>query len=176
MVGIFFVSWEHNFNLKAVIMFKGTYYYVLADILLAIADSLIRSLHNEVSFIAIILIRFIVLTFLITILGSYLTNTFKYPKITKRIDNKFAIMIFIQVLIIFIGDIGNIYALGESATITEAIGSLQTLFVFILVLLLSRVKFLKDGLNETLDRKTLSVRIIGMVFATIGTFGIAFAI
>ena len=176
VAGIIFVSWEHNFSIREVLLFKGTYYYLLADALLAFADSLIRSLHNEISFIVIILIRFIVLTSLITILGSHLSNTFNYPKIPKNIDYRFLILIFLQTLIIFIGDIGNIYALGESATLTEAIGSLQTLFVFILVLIFSRFKILKDGLNEVLDRKTLTVRIIGMILATFGTIGIALAV
>lgn len=176
VLGVLFVSWEENFSLKDVLSFKGTYYYLLANVFFAIANSLIRLLDNKVSFVAIVLIRLIVLTSLIELFGSFLNNKFSYPKINKNLSSRFVIIIFLQILIIFIGDLSYIYSLGESVTITEAIGSLQSLFVFIMILLLSKVEHVKANLNEKLDHKTLSVRIFGMLLATIGTIGIALAV
>lgn len=176
VIGILLVSWDTKLSIKEVLFFKGTYYYILTNIFWAIANSLIRFLHNDVHYVGIILIRLIVLTSLIFLVASKLNTRFSYPPIEKKFNGKFFLIVTVLVLSLFLGDLGYIYSLGFSATITEAIGSLQGLFVFIMILLLSKIKFFKDGLDEPLDKKTLTVRILGMVFATIGTIGIALAI
>ena len=175
VIGILLVSWDTSMGIKDVLYFKGTYYYILTNVFWSIANSLIRFLHNDVHFVGIILIRLLVLTSLIFLLAPKLNETFSYPKI-ERFSLKFTILVTILVLELFLGDLGYIYSLGFSATITEAIGSLQGLFVFVLVLVLSKIKYFKDGLKEPLDNKTLTVRILGMILATIGTVGIAFAV
>ena len=174
--GILLVSWEQGLPVKEVFLLKGTIYYILTNIFWAIANSLITFLHNDVHYVGIILIRLWVLTFLIFILSSKLNTSLKYPPLDRRFDTKFALLTFFLVLLLFLGDLGFIYALGDSVTITEAIGSLQGMFVFVLVLLLSKIPFFNDGLKEPLDKKTLSVRIFGVFLATIGTVGIAISI
>lgn len=176
VLGILLVSWDTKLSIKDVLFFKGTYYYILTNIFWSIANSLIRFLHNDVHFVGIILIRLIVLTSLIFLVASTLNTRFSYPPIEKKFNRRFFLIVTVLVLLLFMGDLGYIYSLGFSATITEAIGSLQGLFVFVLILLLSKVQFFKDGLEEPLDKKTLSVRILGMVLATIGTVGIALAL
>ena len=176
LLGVLFVTWEKGISIKNVLKFKGSYYYIITNILWAIANSLITYLHNNVNYVGIILIRLIILTFLILILSTPMNNSFEYPPINKKFNLKLSIMIFFLVLVLFIGDMGYIYSLGESITLTEAIGSLQGLFVFFIVLILSKIKIIKNGLNETMDKKTLSVRITGAILAIIGTLGIVFAI
>lgn len=176
VLGIFLVSWKKGLPLKDVFMLKGTIYFILTNIFWAIANSLITYLHNDIHFVAIIMIRLVVLTTLIFILAPKLNISFKYIPLDKKFNEKFALITFFLVLVLFMGDLGYIYALGETVTITEAIGSLQGIFVFIMVLILSKIPFIKDGLQEPLDRKTITVRITGIFLATIGTLAIAIII
>lgn len=176
VIGIILVSWQKGLPIKDVFLLKGTIYYILTNIFWAVANSLITFLHNDVHFVAIILLRLIVLTSLIFIFAPKLNTSFNYKPLDKKFNKKFAILSFFLVLILFLGDLQYIYALGESVTITEAIGSLQGLFAFIIVLGLSWFPFFKNGLKEPLDKYTLVVRILGMVLATIGTLAIAIII
>ena len=176
LFGVLFVTWEKGISISDVLKFKGTYYYIITNILWAIANSLITYLHNNVNYVGIILIRLIILTFLILILSTPMNKSFEYPPINRKFNLKLSIMIFFLVLTLFLGDMGYIYSLGESITLTEAIGSLQGLFTFFIVLILSKAKIVKNGLNEAMDKKTLSVRITGAILAVIGTLGIVFAI
>ena len=173
VIGILFVSWEKDLPLKDVFMLKGTIYYILTNIFWAVANSLITFLHSEIHFVAIILIRLWVLTFLIFILSTKLNSSLKYSPLPKKFDKTLALLTFFLVIVLFMGDLGFIYSLGSSLTISEAVGALQGLFVFILVLLLSNIPFFKNGLKEPLDKKTLTVRVLGIVLATLGTIEIA---
>lgn len=176
VVGILFVSWEKNLPVKEVFLLKGTIYYILTNIFWAVANSLITFMHNEVNYVAIILIRLWVLTILIFVFSAKLNTSFRYDPLPKKFDKKLAFLTFFLVILLFMGDLGYIYSLGFSVTITETLGSLQGIFVFIMVLLLSNSPFFKKGLKEPLDKKTLSVRIAGIVLATVGTIGIAIAV
>jgi hypothetical protein len=90
----------------------------------------------------------------------------------KKIDFKLTIITFILVLFLFIGDMGFIYSIGEKIVISEAMGSLQGLFAFFIVFLLMPFSFIRKGLKEKLDKKTITIRIIGTIIATLGTLGI----
>ena len=173
VIGIFLVSWQKGLPIKDVFLLKGTIYYILTNIFWAIANSLITYLHNNVHFVAIISLRLIVLTSLIFIFSTQLNSSLHYKPLDRKFNIKFAFLTFFLVLVLFLGDLQYIYALGESVIITEAIGSLQGIFVFIFVLILSIFPFFNTGLKEPLDNHTLLVRIIGIILATLGTLAIA---
>ena len=166
-LGIILTSWQEELSFIKGIKSSGTIYFLLTIFFWGFANVIIGAVNNEVFVITFLLIRLITLNFLTIIL---------YPKFKSilgadlplELNFKSLILVSIFVLIATIGDAAYIVALGDSVTITEAIGVFQGAIVFVFVLFLSQNPFLKSIYNEPLEKRTLMVRFLGIVIATIG--------
>ncbi|MFX0124323.1 MAG: hypothetical protein ACFFAE_11845, partial [Candidatus Hodarchaeota archaeon] len=97
-----------------------------------------------------------------------LTETVRKPKLVLQ-------AIF-YVILIMIADITITLAIGESLTITEAITALEGLFVFIFMVLIAQNNTLKNALQEPFDKKTLTVRFLGVIIATVGIISFIYSL
>ncbi|OLS16509.1 MAG: hypothetical protein HeimC3_54520 [Candidatus Heimdallarchaeota archaeon LC_3] len=167
-LGIIFISWQEDFSFIKGVRNSGSIYFLLTIFLWGFANVIIGAVNNEVFVISFLIIRLLVLNTLTILL---------YPKLKEYLGEdhplhfelKSIFLISVFVLIATIGDAAYIMALGESVTITEAIGAFQGVIVFILVLLLSQNSLLRSIYNEPLKKKTLLVRFLGITIATIAT-------
>lgn len=176
IIGILLVTWEEGLSLSDVLFFRGgTIYFIVTSIFWAIANAIIRFLNNEVHIVGIIVIRLVILTILMFASFSYLNKNlssgtpFKFSK-------RHALLTIYLVIIIMIADFGFIYSIGESLTISESIGALQGLFVFLIIIFTSKISLIKIGLKEKMDKKTLIIRSLGIILATTGTLSIILGI
>ena len=72
----------------------------------------------------------------------------------------------------WLADLGFLFILGDSVTLSESVSTLEGLFVFVMVVFFSKHSRLRKGLNEPMDRRTLTIRFIGIIIATFGSIGI----
>ena len=175
LLGVFFVSWSADLSITDILLFRanGSGIFVSSVTLWAISNIFTRTLNNTVNVPLLVVIRLIIMT-----LASVLT----YPiciSYTKRFttlptDDKITINFVVKMItylsVFTSADLFITFALGESLTITETIGTLQSVLIFLIILTLSYSNTkLRDILGEGLDRKTIFVRGLGVITALIGT-------
>lgn len=179
-IGVLLVSWQQELKLKEIILFKssGSGWFLVAVTFFAIGNAFIRLLSNQVNVLTQLVFR---LTFLL--IATLLT----YPLLNRKIGDKrhlketlgkpkLVLQATIYVILILIADITTTLAIGESLTITEAITTLEGLFVFIFIILVSQNKTLLNALQEPFDKKTLTVRFLGVIIATIGIISFIYSL
>ena len=175
---VLMVSWEKELPMKEILLFKssGASWFLLSVIFFSTGNVFIRLLHNQVNILTQLVLR---LTFLL------FANLLFYPLLNRRIgDNrplketirnpKLLIQVFIFVSLILIADFATSLAIGESLTITETIGALEGIFIFIMLMVVLQNKNLRNILQEPFDRKTIIIRFLGVILATLGIIGFIF--
>jgi drug/metabolite transporter (DMT)-like permease len=179
-IGVLMVSWQEELNMKDIILFKssGSGWFLLAVVLFATGNAFVRLLHNQVYVLTQLVIR---LTFIL------IATLLFYPFLNRRIGDdrslietirvpKLVLQAVIYVTLIVIADIPTTIAIGESLTITETIIALEGVFVFILVLLVGQNKTIRYILQEPFDRKTLTIRFLGVIIATVGIVSFVYSL
>lgn len=177
-IGVLMVSWQRELGLKEMILFKssGSGWFLVAVIFFATGNAFIRLLSNQINVLTQLVFR---LTFLL--IATLLSYSFLNRKIGERgplketVRNpKLVIQATIYVTLIMIADIAITLAIGESLTITEAITALEGLFVFLFMVLIAQNNTLRNALQEPFDKKTLTVRFLGVIIASIGIINFRF--
>ncbi|MFX0183179.1 MAG: EamA family transporter [Candidatus Hodarchaeota archaeon] len=171
-IGVLMVSWQKELRLEEIFLFRssGSGWFIVAVIFFAIGNAFIRLLSNQINILTQLIFR---LTFLL------IATLIAYPLLNRKIGDKrplketvrnpkLVLQAIIYVALILIADIVITLAIGESLTITEAITALEGLFVFMFMILIANNKTLQKALQEPFDKKTLTVRFLGVVIATIG--------
>ena len=179
-IGVLLVSWQQELKLKEVFLFKssGSGWFLIAVTFFAIGNAFIRLLSNQINVLTQLVFR---LTFLL------IATLVSYPLLNRRIGNRrhlketlgkprLVLQAIIYVVLIMIADITTTLAIGESLTITEAITALEGLFVFIFMILIAQNKTLLKALQEPFDKKTLTVRFLGVIIATIGIISFIYSL
>lgn len=173
IIGILLTSWQEKLSLIEGLKNSGSVFFFITIILWGIGNTIIGAINNEVFIISFLIIRLFVMNFLLILLIIFLILV--YPKLIPALGDvrkisfspKYVIFIFLFVLVATFGDGASIVALGESVTITEAIGAFQGVLVFLIVLLLSQNRRIKEIYNEPMGKITLLVRSTGFLIATI---------
>jgi drug/metabolite transporter (DMT)-like permease len=179
-IGVLMVSWQKELRLEEFILFKssGSGWFIVAVTLFAIGNAFIRLLSNQINVLTQLVFR---LTFLL------IATLLFYPLLNRKIGDrrhlketlrkpKLVLQATIYVALIMISDFAITLAIGESLTITEAITALEGLFVFIFMILIAQNKTLQKALQEPFDKKTLSVRFLGVIIATIGIISFIYSL
>ncbi|MHA1983250.1 MAG: EamA family transporter [Candidatus Hodarchaeales archaeon] len=172
-LGIIFTSWQENLSLIEGIKDSGTIYFFITIIFWGFANTIIGAINNEVFIITFLLIRLFVMCVLIIVLYPFL-NSFIGDGGKIQFSFRYVIFIFLFVLVATVGDAASIIALGDSVTVTEAIGAFQGVIIFIIVLILSKNIKLKDIFGEPLGIRTLVVRSSGIIIATLAIILLTF--
>lgn len=171
IIGVVLSTWEKDLSYKDLINGRktGAIYFIFAIVFMALANTIIRLLDNEVFVATHILIRLFFLSIFVIAFYPFLNRVLGENK--SLYDNlstgKIKSVTFYTILIV-IGDFGFTSALSNSLTISETIGALEGVFAFIIILTLSLNKKYKSILNETLDKKTLLSKILGIIIAVVG--------
>ncbi|MCH8908992.1 MAG: DMT family transporter, partial [Candidatus Heimdallarchaeota archaeon] len=174
-VGAITVSWQSEMSLKSLFTFKasGIGWFFLTSLFWAIGNFFVTYLGNDVPPFFFLFVRqgFMIL-FLV---AFYLVNKSRFDHhLIKRSDNFFSLSISYFVALLS-AQVLFIYALGNSLTITEGIGVSEGIFTVIMSV--GAAYFIgNQTLQEPLDRKTLTVRLIGSVITLICTLGIIFSV
>ncbi|MHA2246229.1 MAG: EamA family transporter [Candidatus Hodarchaeales archaeon] len=179
-IGVLIVSWQKELRLKDIFLFKssGSGWFILAVFFFALGNAFIRLLSNQINILTQLVFR---LSFLLIVTLLF------YPLLNRKIGDqrslketvrksKLVLQTIIYVILIMIADIATTLAIGESLTITEAIAALEGFFVFILMALIAQNKTLQKALQEPFDRKTLTVRFLGVIIATIGIISFIYSL
>lgn len=179
-LGVLLVSWQKELRLADTFLFKssGSGWFILAVVFFSLGNAFIRLLSNQINVLTQLVFR---LTFLL------IATLVFYPILNRRIGDKrplkdtvkkskLVLQAIIYVILIMIADIATTLAIGESLTITEAITALEGLFVFIFIFLIAQNKTFQNALQEPFDRKTLTVRFLGVIIATIGIISFIYSL
>ena len=175
LVGVLMVSWEKGILVTDVLLLrgKGVIWFLLTIVFWGVGNTVVGTLNNRFPIMGLMLIRLSFILFLMLTTYTFLNQRLGDGRPLPRSPRLMG-WIFGYVLILAVADIGFIFALGESVTLSEAISALEGLFIFLMVLFMSFHPALRRGLDEPLDRQTLVVRFIGIIIATFGTIGIVF--
>lgn len=173
--GAILVSWQKGVSLKECLYGKesGSRWFFLTIFFWAVTSLFIRLLNNEVHFITYLLLRYVIQLILVIFLYRIMNKHFGNNEPLKLGSHlKFPIfLVMFNAIILLISDFGFVIAVGEEMIATETIVALGGLFVFVLTLILSKNNNIRIRLAEPLDKKTLFVRFLGVIFATIGVLG-----
>ncbi|MFX1247136.1 MAG: EamA family transporter [Promethearchaeota archaeon] len=179
-IGVLMVSWERELRLEEIFLFKssGSGWFVIAVIFFAIGNAFIRLLSNQINVLTQLVLRLTFLLFATLLLYPFLNRKIGDKKSLKEtVGNlKLVSQAILYVALIMIADITTTLAIGESLTITEAITALEGLFVFIFMILIAQNKTLRKALQEPFDKKTLAVRFLGVVVATMGIISFIYSL
>ncbi|MHA2224568.1 MAG: EamA family transporter [Candidatus Hodarchaeales archaeon] len=172
--GVFLVSWSSDISIKDIVLFRanGSGIFASSVTLWAIGNIFIRLLNNSVNVPMMLVIRLFLMS-LISVLTYPLFIRFTLRKRNIPTDEKITKMFVGKMVTYLIGftlaDIFITYALGESLALTETIVALQSVFIFLIVLVLSfNMKFRKI-LDEGLERKVIIIRGLGVLISLTGT-------
>ena len=135
-----------------------------------ISNSFVRELNNEVNPFLFLLIRVIIFSVLAFLTFPLFKKIFAEGR-QMKINRRIVMHTFFYIIVLIIAQSSFIFALGHNLTIAEGLGILEGVFTFIFVMALAKTKFFKNYLFEPIDRKTLTVRTIGVTLAFIGTAG-----
>ncbi|MDH5646201.1 MAG: hypothetical protein OEZ01_09350, partial [Candidatus Heimdallarchaeota archaeon] len=170
IIGSISVSWKKSMRLIDLILLrsKGIRWFILTSISWSVSNMIIRQLEQSVPVLEFLFYRQIVFVILIIITFLSIKNKL-HTKLTlnKNLLLKYSIysafLLFAQFL--------YIYALGFSLTITESIGIMEGAFTLLFSILIAKY-YNNQILNEPIDRESILIRIVGMIFASIGTLGV----
>lgn len=172
---VLMVSWEKELPMKEILLFKssGTSWYLLSVIFFSTGNVFIRLLNNQVNILTQLVLRLTFLLFVIILFYPMLNQRFgdKRPLKETVSNPKLLIQALIFVFLILIADFATSIAIGESLTITETIGALEGIFIFIMMLVILQNKNLRTIFQEPFDRKTITIRFLGVILATLGILG-----
>ncbi len=170
LTGVILVSWHQELQFKDFITLKGggVIWFIISAFFMALSNYLLSSLQNTIAIHVIMLFRLAVLFFISLIHTSWL-KFLKKRDMNFKINRRTLVYIITYVISYIVGDFLLITALGMSLTISEAVMTTQAIITFILILILSRFKSLKELIAEPLDQKTLLIRFIGIIIAVLAT-------
>lgn len=171
LLGAITVSWDKNLDLKSLFSLKaaGIRWYFLTTIMWTLSNFLISYSLEDVPTFTVIMIRQV---FMIGFaLLFYLTKYQAYSNARIPLSLNLIKKLIVYVLVITTAQAGFVYGLSKKLGVSEAIGVAEGPFTLIFALILA--KFIDNSvLKEPLDRKSVSVRLIGALIAVIGTLGV----
>lgn len=173
LIGAVLVSWEKGLEVRQLLLLKGggASWFVVTCLSWAICNGFVRYLDNNVPVALFLAARMTVFALLSVATFPWL-NRWLADSRNLRPTRQLTGLILIYVLVLVAAQLGMIYALGESLTITEGIGVIEGVFTFIFAVLLARSATLQKTLNEPIDKHTLIVRAVASTLAAIGAMGV----
>lgn len=175
LVGAIINSWRKGMDFRGLVTLKadGMRWFMLTAFFWAGANFMIRYIGDAIPALVFMFSRQIIMLSLVLITYFVITRKFKKPRIQRQ--KTLIYQIFLYVIILVFAQVGMITALSQSLTITEAIGVLEGSITLIISVLYA--KFVDNKiLDEALDRKSLTIRIIGALIALLGTIGVVLSI
>ena len=175
LFGAILVSYKKDLSIKDFFQFKssGMNYFVVTLFSWAISNTLVRDLNNHFHPLLFLLLRILMFIIIGILTFPYLRSKLA-PNIKIKISRRIVIQLTSYVVILVTAQILYIYALGLSLTISEGLGVLEGVFTFILAIGLSKIRYFKEYLKEPLEKITIIIRSLGVVIATLGTFGVIY--
>lgn len=177
---VLLVSWEKELPIREILLFKssGASWYLLSVLFFSTGNVFIRLLNNQVNILTQLVLRLTFLLFAIILFYPMLNQRIgdKRPLKATISNPKLLIQALIFVLMILIADFSMTIAIGESLTIAETIGALEGIFIFLMMLVVLQNKNLRTIFQEPFDRKTITIRSLGVIFATLGILGFIFTL
>jgi len=176
-IGVLFVSWSEDTPITNVLLLKSrkSGYFLATIFLFAFSNSFVRLLNNSINTFTLVVIRLLFMIIFSVTSYNILKKFTNYSEIyeMRNLTRKETINLFFYLFMFTIADILVTFTLGESITITESMGALQGAMVFILINILLFIKpNLLEQLQEPRDKKTLGIRLIGIIIALIGSWNL----
>lgn len=171
LIGAITVSWREELSLKAMLLFqaKGIRWFFGTALFWAIANLIVRQIGDSVSVLTFIFIRGTILLF-----ASFITyriyrryRGIKPISYQRKTAGKLALYLVSNLAAQFM----FIFALGVSLTITEAIGTGEGVVTLIGSIILAKYVDNKI-LDEPTTGSSITIRIVGAIFAITGTLGV----
>lgn len=178
LVGVLLVSWEPNISLKNFFLFTGSgaHWFLVTIFLWAVGDGMVTALGNSYALIPLLLFRgLIILACLIPLYGWLNKRVSGGIPLRESLNRRTLGGALFMVFLLLTADFFFVYALGMSLTLSQAMGTLEGVMVFFMVLALSQSLHLRERLGEPIDRQTITIRFVGVVVSTVGAMGIIFA-
>ncbi len=173
LFGAILVSWDGDLTVKEVFLMKGkgVAWFFLTMVLWGLSNFFIADIGNQLSALEFLAYRQVFLLIAVWLF---------YPLISPNVDgnSKGVSLSFIRLLLLYIAftvsaQLLFISSLLQNLTITEGIGAMEGAATFLISL--GTAKLLGNSvLNEVMDRRTLLLRIAGVVLSTFGVLAIIF--
>jgi drug/metabolite transporter (DMT)-like permease len=171
ILGAIIVSWDKSLDLTALFSLKaaGIRWYILTTITWTLSNFMISYYLDDIPTFTVITIRqmFMILFASMYYFSNY--QGFSDSRVPLNWDLLKKIIVYVLVIIMAQG--GFVYGLSIKLGVSEAIGVAEGPFTLMYTLLIARF-FDNSVLQEPLDKRSVSVRLMGALISVIGTLGV----